>query len=63
MSAIAGQTAGPNWLKLFDGTNGYPGSIKIGFLKIITRAMPGTSASCFDKTSSKQYSPNTSQYT
>ena len=40
MLAIAGQTAGPNWLKLFDGTNGSPGSIKIGFLKIITRSIP-----------------------
>ena len=25
MLAIAGQTAGPNWLTFFEGTHGYPG--------------------------------------
>jgi len=25
MLAIAGQTAGPYWLKFFEGTHGYPG--------------------------------------
>ena len=25
MSAVAGQTAGPNWLTFFEGTQGYPG--------------------------------------
>ena len=42
MSAIAGQTAGPNWLTFFEGTLEYP--IKNSIL-LISRATPGTSAS------------------
>ena len=41
MLAIAGQTAGPNWLKFVEETHGYPW----GNIGKIPRATPGTSVS------------------
>ena len=35
MLAIAGQTAGPNGLKFFEGTHGYPGITKLKNFKIL----------------------------
>ena len=45
MLAIAVQTAGPNWLKFFEGTNRLTLELFQNFNFLFPRATPGTSVS------------------
>ena len=49
MLAIAVQTAGPNWLKFFEGTNRLTLELFQNFNFLFPRATPGTSASLYNK--------------